>query len=153
MGLAFASRAWELPLFVHVLGAMLLVGALAAAATALVVAWRSGAGGGELALTRFAFWALAAAALPSWLVMRVAAQWVQSESPFGDEATWVGIGYAVSEGGLVLMLVATALAGLGMRRLARDGAGSTLGRAAGVVTLVLVVAYLVAVWAMTTKPD
>ena len=73
MGLAFASRAWELPLFVHVLGAMLLVGALAAAATALVVAWRSGTRGGELALTRFAFWALAAAALPSWLVMRVAA--------------------------------------------------------------------------------
>jgi hypothetical protein len=58
------------------------------------------------------------------------------------------------EPGLVLLLIATILTGLAARRgRAESSRSSTLARVATVLTGVLLAAYLVAVWAMTTKPD
>jgi hypothetical protein len=148
-----AERDWELSLFVHVLGAMLLVGFLLGVAFALLFAWRRGEGGEHLALTRFAFRTLLVAALPSWLLMRIGAQWVESDSPFDDEAGWIGIGYLTADGGLLVLIATTVLAGLAVRKLRGDGAQSVMGRIAAVLTWVLVIAYLVAIFAMTTKPD
>jgi phage shock protein PspC (stress-responsive transcriptional regulator) len=136
---------WNLPLFLHILGAMVLVGGLVLAVTSLLAAWR----GGEAATVRVGYRALLLAVLPGWLVMRLAAQWTLSKEGLEDaELTWVDIGFMTSEPGLLLIIAATVLAGLAARR----GGGGTGVRIAAVLVSVMVVAYLVAVWAMTTKP-
>ena len=62
------------PLFLHVLGAMVLVGALLAVLTALALAWKDG-GGGSL-LRRIALRTLLLGAVPAYVAMRVGAQWL-----------------------------------------------------------------------------
>ena len=136
---------WNLPLFLHILGAMVLVGGLVLAVISLLAAWR----GGEAASVNVGYRALLLAVLPGWLVMRLAAQWSLSKEGLEDaQLTWVDIGFTTSEAGLLLIIAATVLAGLAARR----GGGGTGVRVAAVLVSVLVVAYLVAVWAMTTKP-
>ena len=135
---------WEIPLFLHVLGAMVLVGALVLATTALLAASRSG----EAAALRLAYRSLLIGALPAWLVMRVAAQWVLEESAFEDDEAWIGIGFGTSELSLLLLIAATVLAGLSARRRAAGGRV----RAAVLLVGVVLALYVVAVWAMTTKP-
>ena len=139
---------WDFPLFVHVAGATILVGALAAVAASLLFSWR----GDGVALTRLGFWTLLLAAIPGYVVMRLGAEWVRSRENAPDDASWIGIGYVTADGGLVVLVVTTVLAGLAARRLRRSPGASVLGRVAAVLTLVLVVAYGVAIWAMTTKP-
>ena len=141
---------WEVPLFLHVLGAMLLVGGLFAVGTALVAAWRAEEGDAA-ALTRFAYRTLFILVLPAFVAMRIGAQWVLEEAPFDEEDAWIGVGYLVSDFGGLLLVVSLILAGLGLRR-AGDGRGRTAARVVTVVTLLLLAAYLVAIWAMTTKP-
>jgi hypothetical protein len=140
--------AWHLPLFLHVLGAMVLVGGLVLAIVALSGAWR---GGEALAGVRLGYRALLLAVLPGWIVMRGAAQWIHDKEPVSKLKTapsWIDIGYSSSEGGLLLIIIATVLAGLAARR-GRAGGGM---RVAAVLVAVVLVAYLVTVWAMTTKP-
>jgi hypothetical protein len=142
----------NLPLFLHVLGAMVLVGALAGAGTAILIGWRRSER--AAGLTRFALRLIPWAVLPSYLVMRVGAQWTEAAQDYPEDfdAAWIDIGYITADLGAVLLLVSLILAGFGLRRL-RDGRGGLgLGRAAGVISLVLLAAYLVAVWAMTAKP-
>jgi hypothetical protein len=137
-------------LFVHVLGAMILVGGLVTAGTALAVGWRDT---GVTAL-RLGYFTLLAVALPGWIVMRIGAAWTESESNFPDdfEPAWLGIGYITSELGGLLLLIGLILGGIGVRRL-RDGGGGGLLKASTVITLLLVAAYIVAIWAMSGKPD
>jgi hypothetical protein len=151
--LAIANRDWELSLFVHVLGAMLLVGLLLAVLFALIASLRPSEGGTQLALTRFSFWTLVVGVVPSWLLMLVGAFWVEEEAPFDEDDAWIGIGHIVAEPvGLLGMLLAILFSGLALRRLRSDGSSSGFVRTATVFTAILVVAYLVAIWAMTTKP-
>jgi hypothetical protein len=143
---------WNFPLLVHVLGAMVMVGALALSASALVVAWRNGGG----AMVRLGYRALLFGALPAWLVMRLGGEWIASKEHLeNSNVSWIGIGFTTADGGLVLLVIATVLAGFGARRLARaDGNGTSgLGRASTVLVGVLLVAYVVTIWAMTTKPS
>ena len=135
---------WDLPLFFHILGAMALMGALLLAATSLA----TGEGGVRGSL-RLGYRALLLVALPSWFVMRIAAQWILDESPFDDEAAWIGIGFITSELGLLLLIAATVCAGLSLRRGDRPG----LTRAAFILSVLLLVMYVVTLWAMTTKPE
>jgi hypothetical protein len=135
---------WNLPLLLHVGGAMVMVGALAAVLVVLAAS-RRGEGTGAL---RLAFRTLLLGAIPAYLVMRVGAEWVASEENVADDATWIGIGYMVADGGLLLLLIATVLTGLAARR----GAGGGFARAAQVLTIVVIAGYAVALWAMTTKP-
>jgi hypothetical protein len=141
---------WNIPLFLHVAGAMVLVGALVLVAWALVKAWRGDAAG----FTRLAFRTLLFAAIPSFLVMRVAAQWIASKENLEDaDLAWIGIGFGASDFGLLLLIAGTITAGLGARKLGRAaGATSWNGRAAAVLTIIPLVLYLVAIWAMTAKP-
>jgi hypothetical protein len=139
---------WNLPLFVHVAGAMVLVGALV-----VVVATMAGAlrrGDGVEVLTSLAFRTLVIGVLPAYIVMRAGAEWIGSEEDVPDDADWIGIGYSTADGGLLLTIIAAVLAW----RVARRGAAAPggLGRAVLVLAAVLIVAYAVAIWAMTAKP-
>ena len=141
---------WNLALLVHVLGAMVLVALLASAAVLLVVALRTE---DRTATVRFAFRTLLIGAVPAYLVMRVGAEWIASKEHLEDsDASWIGIGYSVADGGLLLLIVMTVLAGLAYRRARRGGAPRTLLQWTTGLTLLLIVAYGVALWAMATKP-
>ena len=142
--------AWHLPLFVHVLGAMVLVGALLLAATSLAGASR----GGPVLTTRLAFRTLLWAAFPAYIVMRVGAQLIADKEGYkgNNDPSWLGIGFAAADGGLLLLIIATVLLGLAARRAKRGGGGAGLTRAGQIVVGLLIVLDLVAVWAMSAKP-
>ena len=144
----------EFPLFVHVLGAMVLVGGLIAAVGFQTLAWRRRDRTDVLAFDRAAFWALLTVAIPGWIVMRIGGQWIYSEEGWSgeDDPSWLGIGYTTADLGLPLLVIATILAGLGMRMSRRGEGTSVLGRIATPLSVILLVAYLVTVWAMTAKP-
>ena len=136
---------WNLPLFLHVLGAMLLVGTLLLAG--LVLFARRGSAG-------LGFRVLLLGVLPSYILMRVGAQWVESEEGFGDDAPdWIGFGYITADLGALLILVSLVLTGIAARRArTREDAGGALVRVSGGIAYLLLAAYVVAVWAMTAKP-
>ena len=131
---------WELPLLVHVGGAMLLVGSLAAVLAIAVAGRRSSADTADL--NRLAYRVLLVGVLPAWVVMRVGAQWVEGKEDWGD-AGWIGLGYASSEAGLPLILIALIVT----RR-----APARAGTAVAALSAILLLAYTVTIWAMTTKP-
>jgi hypothetical protein len=142
---------WELPLFLHVLGAMLLVGTLVVAVVALAGEWRAREARDAIALRRLAFGTLLAGALPSYVLMRVGAEWIGSEENVDElDAAWVDIGYVIADLGLVVLIATTVVAWIAVRR---GGPGGPLSRIAAVLSAVLLAAYVVAVWVMTTKPD
>ena len=131
---------WNLALFVHILGAMLLVGALALVAAAL--ASRD---------LRLAFRSLLYGVLPGWVVMRGAAEWIADKEGLNDVdpvPSWVDIGYSVADPSLLLILIATVCTGLAASRQRGDGLRVT----ALVLVGILLVASVVAIWAMSTKP-
>jgi hypothetical protein len=133
---------WNIALFVHVLAAMVLVGALVLAITA--VASRD---------LRLGYRALLFAAIPSWIVMRLTAQWILSEEGLDDldePPAWVDIGFLTSEPTFLLMIVATVCSGIAARR-SRTGGG--LRTATLLLVGISLAAYVLAIWAMTTKPS
>jgi hypothetical protein len=143
---------WDLPLFIHILGAMILVGALTLSAVSLIGAWRSG----SAALTRLGFMTLFYGAIPGWIVMRAGAAWIANKEGLDNEdidLTWINIGTTMADLGFVLLIVSTVIGGLVIRRIRRNGGGPWISSriATGLVSLLLI-GYLVAVWAMTTKP-
>ena len=132
------------PLFVHVLGATLLFGALFAVTT-LGFASNRIAEHGSL-LRGLAFTIMLAGVWPSYILMRVGAQWVLSHEGL-DENTpgWVDVGFLVSDVGIVVLLVLTLLGWLGLRR------PRVSMWFAGLAAIYLV-ALGVAVFAMSAKP-
>ena len=144
---AVRPDAWNFPLFLHVLGAMVFVAVLAAVVVVLVVALRSD---DRTPAIRFAFRTLLIGGIPAYLVMRVGAEWIASKAEWGEPA-WIGIGYSVADGGLLLTIIATVLAWRATKR-GEEGPGG-MGRAVVFLAGFLLLAYVVAIWAMTTKPD
>jgi hypothetical protein len=137
---------WNLPLLLHVLGAMVLVGAAAVGSVAALSSVRSDEGS---FLRRLSFRTLLFAALPAYVVMRIGAEWLYTKE-FGDvddDPTWIGIGYITADAGALVLLVTLVLSGIAVRR---GSAGLT--RVAGILSLIAVVGWLVAVWAMSGKP-
>ena len=144
---------WNFPLFLHLIGAMVMVGALVTAAYFLFSARREG----SFDLVRLGFRSLLCAALPAYIVMRVGAQLIVDKEGLEDsEDAWIGIGFLTSDLGALLLIAATIITWLAVRRAGRGVPGATVtGRGPGVaawLTGVLVVAYVIAIWAMTTKP-
>jgi hypothetical protein len=142
---------WNFPLFVHVLGAMILVGGLLTGASTLAFAR------GDARFLRLGYWTLLAVALPGYVIMRIGAQWIYSKEGWDDLPdaaipSWIDIGYIVADAGALLVLIALILGGIGVRRL-RDGKGTGLLKAAMVIAWIVLAAALVAVWAMSGKPD
>ena len=145
---AIRADQFDFPLFLHVAGAMLLVGALAVVVATTAVALRDG--DGVEVLTRLAFRTLLIGVIPAYVLMRVGAEWIASEEGVPDDLAWIGIGYGIADGGLLLTLIAVLLAWRATRRGATGPGG--LGRAVFVLAALLVLAYGVAIWAMATKP-
>lgn len=141
---------WDWPLLLHVAGAMILVGGLLTAGGAMLAARRDSTG----TLVRFSYLTLATVAFPGFLLMRTGAAWIYDKEGFGgdNDPAWLGIGFATADVGGLLLLIALVVGGVGLAR-ARRGAGDGLLRASGVIALVLLVAYVVTVWAMAAKPS
>ena len=141
---------WNFPLFVHVLGAMILVGGLLAGASLLTYAR------GDVRFLRLGYWTLLLVALPGYIVMRIGAEWTADKEGLNEEGvdtpTWLDIGYGVADVGALLVLIALVVGGIGVRRL-RDGKGAGLLKATMVIAWLVLAAALVAVWAMAGKPD
>ena len=100
-------------------------------------------------MRRIAFRSLWMVGIPAYVVMRIGAEWLYSKE-FGDtddDPAWIGIGYTVADVGLLVFLIALALAGVAARR---KSAG--LGKASGYIGVLLLVALVVVVWAMGAKP-
>ena len=133
---------WNLPLFLHVLGAMVVTGATAAAFIGAVASrrwpWL------RLVVAR----TLLLATFPAWILMRLGGAWEDSRSSIGDGSGWLGTGYLVADAGFVLLIVATILGAVAVRRPARNW---PIG-AVAVITGVYFVALIVAMVAMTGKP-
>jgi hypothetical protein len=145
---------WNFPLFVHVAGAMAVTAALFTAVCSLILAWRA-QGDDRTAITRFGFRTLLYAGIPAYFVMRIGAEWIYSKEPYsGDnDPGWLGIGYITADLGGILILLATILTWLGLRRLRSGGGGGGLAKAGTVLASLVVALYVIAIWAMTTKPS
>jgi hypothetical protein len=140
---------WNFPLFVHVLGAMILVGGLLAGASLMTYAR------GDVRFLRLGYWTLLLVAFPAYIVMRIGAQWIYSREGWeklDDDPRWIGIGFIVADLGALLVLIALIVGGIGVRRL-RNGGGQGLLKASMVIAWIVLAAALVAVWAMAGKPD
>jgi hypothetical protein len=134
---------WDFPLFLHVLGAVVLVGATAATALA------SSRAGQSLLLRRVAFGTLIAVALPAWVLMRVAGQWIESKEDIEGDPTWLGIGYVVGDIGLVILVITTVIGWWSTRTPERRWPAQTVMALASLY----LIALLVAMWAMSGKPS
>jgi hypothetical protein len=140
---------WNLALLVHVLGAMILVGGTMSCATML------GFARGDTRLLRFGYWSLLLVALPGYFLMRFGAEWIYSKEQLDDvpeDPAWIGIGFFVADAGALLLLIALVVGGIGVRRLGKGG-GSGLLKATLVLSVLLLAAYVLAIWAMSAKPS
>lgn len=140
---------WNVPLFVHVFGAMILMGGLLTAALSL------GLARGRESMLRMGYFSLLAVGLPGYIVMRVGAEWLYSKEGLDnleDDPAWIGIGYVTADAGALLLLIALITGGIGVRKL-RNGGGSGLLRTSMILSVILLLAYVIAIWAMSGKPD
>jgi hypothetical protein len=133
---------WNLPLFLHVLGAMALVGSVATtcvlAASSQKRIWLRG--------ITLRTWLLVV--LPAWLLMRVAGQWSDSRETIGDDSTWLGIGYIVADAGVLVLIVTGVVGWMSTRRPERCWAARIVAALAGLYLATL----LLAMFAMSGKP-
>jgi hypothetical protein len=136
---------WNLALFLHILAAFVMVGALVTAVAYLFAARRDG----SLELTRAGFRTLLIAALPAFIATRLSAQWIVSKEGLEDaELTWIDVGFITTDVGLLVLIGATVAAGLAVRR-AEGVRGVAL---AAWLVAALIAVYAVVIWLMATKP-
>jgi hypothetical protein len=134
-------HSWDFPLFLHVFGAMVLFGAILATTTLSFVGWRLP---DVRAVSRSTFWALLAAAIPAWIVMRVGAQWAYSKEHhqlFEKDPSWIGIGFIIADLGALILLLATGFA-FWWQRSQKAVAGRVVSGLAVLYLILLVVAWL-----------
>jgi hypothetical protein len=145
---AIRPHSIDFALLIHVLGAMVLVGAVLTAAGTGVLAWRDD----SAVLRRLSYKVLLVVALPAWVVMFVGALWTQSKEHLENASlVWLDIGHAGAEGGGLLLLISIILGGMGVRR-SGSGGGSGLVKASSAIAVFLCAVYVVAIWAMGAKP-
>jgi len=133
---------WDFPLFLHVLGAIAVTGATAAAFAVALSARRWPWLRGVLVRT------MLLAVFPAWILMRFAGQWIDSKEDIPGDPGWLGVGFIVGDAGLVLLIVATILAAVSLRRPERRWPNG----AVAVITGIYLAALLVAMFAMSGKP-
>ena len=139
---------WNYALLLHVGGAMILVGGVLTAASALAFAR------GDVRMLRLGYFSLLAVALPAWVAMFAGGMWIYSKEGLDNgsiDFAWAAIGFIVAEAGGALLLVALILGGIGVRRLS-SGRGTGLLKTTMGISILLLAAYVVAIWAMSAKP-
>jgi hypothetical protein len=140
-------------LLLHLVGATVDFGALLASATALLLAR------GETRLLRLGYFSLLFVGLPGLILMRLAGEWLYHQQQWNKlppqiaEPSWLHIGFIVADWGGLAFLLALVLGGLGVHRLRKGREGARLLQGTMLISLVLIVGYVVAVWAMTGKPS
>ena len=99
-------------------------------------------------LARAAFWTLLVTALPAWVLMRACAEWIASDEGLtgSHQPDWINIGSGVADGGIVLLLVATALAYWWTR-----SGNAVVGRVVTGLTSIYLAALVLAWLAMSAK--
>jgi hypothetical protein len=143
----------DFALLLHLVGATVVFGALLTSATSLVLAR------GETRLLRLGYFSLLFVGLPGLILLRLAGQWLYQLQKWDDlpsqfaQPTWLDIGFIVADWGGILFVLALVLGWVGIHRLRTDRGGTLLLRATMVISIVLIVGYVVAVWAMTGKPS
>jgi cytochrome b561 len=93
--------------------------------------------------------------LPSYIVMRVGAGLIADKEKLTDSnAAWIGIGFTVADGGLFVLLFMLIIMGLAARRSKAEQPASQ-GALTAVTVLggIVLAAYVVAIYAMTAKPQ
>jgi hypothetical protein len=131
---------FDFPLFLHVLGAMVLVGAALATSIVSTAGWRRP---DAVVLRRTAFWSLLLVGIPAYAAMRGGAQWIYSKEGYSGDAdpTWVGIGFIIADAGLLVLLITTGFA-FWWRRSGKAAAARTVAVLANVYLVMLTVAML-----------
>ena len=134
---------WNLPLFVHILGATILFGTTD---TVAITGFASrGRDDYRELLRRVTSRTFLLGVIPAWVLMRVGAGWIAGKEFPGDTKTpgWVDVGFIVSEPGALLLLV------IGILLLVRR---QRVLLAVPVLAAIYVVALGVAWVAMSGKP-
>ncbi len=134
-----------MPLFLHVLGATILIGGISAVVVVAVAALRSPEH--ATLLRRIAFQTTLIVVWPAFIVTVAGGHWTLSRK-LADHRTppgWALVGIAVTDVGVIVVIVLTVFAWLALRRPRMGGAVAAL---AGLY----LGALLVTLWAMTTKP-
>src|SRR4051812_34128948 len=145
---AIRAAGQDFPVLLHIVGATIVFGALLASATSLVLAR------GEIRLLRLGYFSLLFVGLPALILLRLSAQWIyQKESwdkvPSKFQPTWLDIGFLVADVGGLFFLLALVVGGIGVIRMRAGKSGAGLLKVTMVIALALIVAYIIAVWAMT----
>jgi hypothetical protein len=139
---AIRPDSWNLPLFLHVFGAIVLVGAMASTALATRIV------GAMAPLRGLPFRILLLVAIPAWLLMRFAGQWIDNKEDVPGDPTWLGLGFAIADAGVVVLVAATATAWWAAKRPGRRWPRQTVA----VLALLYLAALAVSWWAMSAKP-
>ena len=158
---------WNVPLLVHVAGAMILVGGMLGAAAGLLLAR------GDGHKLKLGYYSLLFVAFPGLVLTKIGAtalwskysahSFVGAAFPHSDDPRWIQIGGTALDGGGGLVVLALILGWFGLRRL--DGrtdflqkvpvvgkwTGATLLKLTTIISVVLLAGYVVAIWAMSTK--
>ena len=133
--IAFSRPFW--PLFLHILGAMTLFGAILTATILSFVAWKRP----DLAFLRRATFRSLVVAIPAYVVLRVFAQIILDKEDYAKDPTWVGIGFIATEPGLLILLVSLGCA-FWWKRSGKAVAGRIVACLSAVYLLLLTVAFL-----------
>lgn len=140
-------------LLLHLVGAVVVFGALLTSATSILLAR------GEIRLLRVGYFSLLLVGVPGWILMRLAGEWIYRQQHWNTlpselkDQSWLNIGFIVADWGGLLFLISLVLGGVGIHRLRAGKGGTGLLQATMVISLILALAYVVAVWAMTGKPN
>jgi hypothetical protein len=160
---------FNLPLLVHVTGAMILVGGMLGAAAALMLAR------GDARKLKVGYYSLLFVAFPGLILTKLGATaiWHKESShsligaafPHPNDPHWIMIGGTMLDGGAGLLVLALILGWFGLRRMGgaesdslskipvvKKMTGETLLKLTSLISVVLLAAYVLAIWAMATKP-
>lgn len=140
---------WDFPLFLHVLGSIVLFGGVMS--VVVLSAASLGRGPAQAAvLRRLAFATTVVVVWPAFVLMRAGAEWILSKEDVDE--TWVDIGMGISDAGILVLALITILAWVAFRRTRPDGAQPRAAPFVVGLSAIYLLALGVAVWAMTAKP-
>lgn len=134
----------DLQLFLHVLGAVALFGAVAAVA---ILGFAGRRPDGRARLAGASLRTLIFVAVPAWAVMLAFGSWTKSKEGLPGGIEWLKIGSAIAAAGIAVLLATAAIAYAWTRR-PSDG---RLPLALGVLATGYLAALAVAWWVMSAK--